>query len=81
MEIMERNLDYKTPLQTPSLLMESIAKIPVIGIESYRKPLSRLYVKEKEIPKPKRKQKSAYPKIIMPEQPVGYIRQRENDCL
>ena len=77
---MERYLDYKTPLQTPSLLMESIASIPVIGIESYRKPL-RLLIKEKETPKPKRKQKPVYPKIIMPEQPVGYIRQRENDCL
>jgi hypothetical protein len=60
--------------------MESIATIPVIGIESYRKPL-RLYVKEKEIPKPRRKPKPAYPKIMMPEQPTGYIRQRENDCL
>ena len=78
---MERYLDYKTPLQTPPLLMESIAKIPVIGIESYRKPLSRLYVKEREVPRPKRKQKPVYPKIIMPEQPTGYIRQKENDCL
>ena len=77
---MARNMEYITPLQTPSLLMESIATIPVFGIESYRKP-HRLYVKEKEIPKPKRKQKPAYPKIIMPEQPTGYIRQRENDCL
>lgn len=77
---MARNMEYKTPLQNPSLLMESIATIPVIGIESYRKP-HRLYVKDKETPKPKRKPKPAYPKILMPEQPVGYIRQRENDCL
>jgi len=77
---MARNMDYKTPLQTPSLLMESIATIPVIGLDSYRKPL-RLLTKEREIPKPKRRARPAYPKIIMPEQPMGYIKQRENDCL
>jgi hypothetical protein len=77
---MARNMDYKSPLQTPSLLMESIATIPVIGMESYRKPL-RLYVNPRQTPKPKRKPKPVYPKIIMPEQPVGYIRQREHDCL
>jgi len=77
---MARNMDYKTPLQTPSLLMESIATIPVIGIESYRKP-HRLLTRERETPKPKRKTKPVYPKIMMPEQPVGYIRQREHDCL
>jgi hypothetical protein len=40
----------------------------------------KVYSRKKLIMQPKAKTHPFYPKILMPEQPIGYIKQRNNDC-
>jgi hypothetical protein len=63
--------------------MEAIATLPVSRLIEFPVQPLRVYVKanERRPSKTKPRHKPSYPKIIMPEQPTGYIRQRENDCL
>jgi hypothetical protein len=63
--------------------MEVIATLPVSRLIEFPVQPLRAYVKNKEHrqSKAKPRHKPSYPKIIMPDQPTGYIRQRENDCL
>lgn len=66
--------------------MEAVATLstlPITRLLEYPAQPIRVYVKANEHRPSKIKpmQKSGYPKIVMPEQPTGYIRPRENDCL
>lgn len=47
-------------------------------VESY--PSLRVRVKNKPVAKLAKKPRVKYPKIIMPEQPVGYIKPKRHEC-
>jgi hypothetical protein len=56
-------------METITITQNRLIELPKFKV--YRKP--KPFVKRAKI-------KPAYPKIIMPEQPVGYIKPRANDC-
>ncbi|MEO5562255.1 MAG: hypothetical protein ABIR18_02445 [Chitinophagaceae bacterium] len=58
--------------------MNSIITIPSRLIE-YQATF-KVDVKEKPLSKTRAKYKTVYPRIVMPEQPQGYIKPRKNDC-
>jgi hypothetical protein len=69
-------------LNSPQL-MEAIATSTVTRLIEFPVQPLRAYIKSKDhrTAKIKTRHRSSYPKSIMPEQPTGYIRARENDCL
>lgn len=40
----------------------------------------RVYTRKKPFVRREIKSKQEFPKILMPEQPTGYIRQKQHDC-
>jgi hypothetical protein len=53
--------------------MEALAITPANRLIEYRKPL-RVFVKNSIERRSAKKQKQSYPRILMPEQPSGYIK-------
>jgi hypothetical protein len=50
------------------------------ALEKERPPYLKVYGRKKPVVKRVTKVQPFYPKVIMPEQPEGYLRQREVDC-
>jgi hypothetical protein len=61
--------------------MEAIAIPHIQERIIIERPKFKIYTRKRPYVKRAPQPDSLYPKIIMPEQPEQYIRQRKNDCL
>jgi len=48
--------------------------------EKERPPFVKVYGRRKSVLKQITKVQPLYPRVLMPEQPVGYLKQKEFDC-